>query len=105
MPVLIGNPHATVIQGIEDGIGEATIESSLHIALSEYVYAASDDKVWKALGANPYGLTVIDKGNGRPLNRTSDGGGFAVIEGFDCRPGDEALEVVHAHVSEVGRLD
>ncbi len=79
---MVGYTHATMVQGIEDGVGETTTECCLNVALSEQVYGASDGEVREAFGADPNGLSVIDQGKRGPLDGAGDGGGFAVIDGL-----------------------
>ena len=80
-------------------------ECGLNVLLREHVHGAPDDEVREAFRADANGLAVVDEGDGRPLDGAGDRRGFAVIEGVGSRPADEAREVQHAHVPELGMLD
>ncbi len=103
--MLVGDPHATTIQSIEDGVGQTRPERSLDVVLSQHVHRASDGEVREAFGADPNGLALVDEGDRAPVDGAGDGCGFTVIESLGCRPADKAREMGHAPATESGTLD
>ena len=103
--MVVGNPHAATIQGVEHGIGETVAERGLDVSLSEHVYRAPDAEAREARGAQPIGLALVDEGHGVPFDGAGDGCGLAVIEGLGCGSGDEVREMDQTHFFELGMLD
>ena len=93
--------HATTIQGVEDGVGEAMSEHGLDVALSEQIHRATHGEVGIAFRTYPNGLAFIDERDGVHLHGAGDGGSLAVIEGLGGPAADEARKVGQAGVAEL----